>query len=42
MLFPKTKVIDLGVMVPCETIMKACIAEKADILGLSGKELIFV
>jgi 5-methyltetrahydrofolate--homocysteine methyltransferase len=30
-------VIDLGVMVPCDTILKACIAEKADIVGLSGK-----
>ena len=30
------KVIDLGVMVPCETILAACIKNKADILGLSG------
>lgn len=30
------KVIDLGVMVPCETIIQACIDHKADILGLSG------
>lgn len=30
------KVIDLGVMVPCETILRTCLAEKADILGLSG------
>ncbi len=31
------KVIDLGVMTPCEEILRACIAEKADIVGLSGK-----
>lgn len=30
------KVIDLGVMVPCEKILAACIENKADILGLSG------
>merc|ERR1719458_938505 len=30
------KVIDLGVMVPCEEIIRVCMAEKADILGLSG------
>lgn len=30
------RVIDLGVMVPCETILKTCLAEKADLLGLSG------
>ena len=31
------RVVDLGVMVPCEDILKACIAEKADIVGLSGE-----
>ena len=30
------KVIDLGVMVPCDVILKTCVEEKADILGLSG------
>lgn len=30
------KVIDLGVMVPCEKILAACIENKADVLGLSG------
>jgi 5-methyltetrahydrofolate--homocysteine methyltransferase len=30
------KVIDLGVMVPCEKILAACIENKAAILGLSG------
>lgn len=30
------EIIDLGVMVPCETIIKTAIAEKADIIGLSG------
>lgn len=30
------KVIDLGVMVPCDVILKACITHKAQILGLSG------
>ena len=30
------KVIDLGVMVPCDKILQTCLAEKADILGLSG------
>lgn len=30
------KVIDLGVMTPCEEILRAAIAEKADIVGLSG------
>ena len=30
------KVIDLGVMVPCEKILQTCIAEKADMVGLSG------
>ena len=29
------KVIDLGVMCPAEKILKACITEKADILGIS-------
>eukprot|EP01087_Luapelamoeba_hula_P001162 TRINITY_DN1090_c0_g1_i1.p1 TRINITY_DN1090_c0_g1~~TRINITY_DN1090_c0_g1_i1.p1 ORF type:complete len:1269 (+),score=260.30 TRINITY_DN1090_c0_g1_i1:101-3808(+) len=42
------KVIDLGVMVPCETIIKAAIAEKAQVIGLSGlitpslDEMVFV
>ena len=31
------KVVDLGVMTPCEEIMRAAIAEKADIIGLSGQ-----
>lgn len=30
------EIIDLGVMVPCENIIKAAIQEKADIIGLSG------
>lgn len=30
------RVIDLGVMVPCETILSTAIKEKADIVGLSG------
>jgi len=30
------KVIDLGVMVPCDVIIKTALAEKADIIGLSG------
>lgn len=30
------EIIDLGVMVPCENIIKAAIKEKADIIGLSG------
>ena len=30
------EVIDLGVMVPCETILKRATEEKADIIGLSG------
>ncbi len=30
------KIIDLGVMVSCEKIIEAAIAEKADIIGLSG------
>ncbi len=29
-------VVDLGVMVPCEKILDAAIAEKADVVGLSG------
>lgn len=42
------KVIDLGVMCPCERILQCAIAEKADIIGLSGlitpslDEMIFV
>ena len=28
--------IDLGVMVPCDVILKTCREENADILGLSG------
>ena len=28
--------IDLGVMTPCEKILQTAIAEKADIIGLSG------
>ena len=31
------KVVDLGVMTPSEEIMRAAIAEKADIIGLSGQ-----
>ncbi|KAK3092953.1 hypothetical protein FSP39_009305 [Pinctada imbricata] len=30
------KVVDLGVMTPCEKILETAIAEKADIIGLSG------
>jgi 5-methyltetrahydrofolate--homocysteine methyltransferase len=30
------QVVDLGVMVPCEKILQTAIAEKADIIGLSG------
>ncbi|KAK5966664.1 5-methyltetrahydrofolate-homocysteine methyltransferase [Trichostrongylus colubriformis] len=30
------KVVDLGVMTPCETIIKAAIEEKADFIGCSG------
>jgi len=30
------EIIDLGVMVSCETILKTAIAEKADMIGLSG------
>lgn len=30
------EIIDLGVMVPCETIIETAIAENADIIGLSG------
>jgi 5-methyltetrahydrofolate--homocysteine methyltransferase len=30
------RVIDLGVMVPCRTIVDTAIAEKVDIIGLSG------
>jgi 5-methyltetrahydrofolate--homocysteine methyltransferase len=30
------EVIDLGVMVPCETIIETALREKADIIGLSG------
>jgi 5-methyltetrahydrofolate--homocysteine methyltransferase len=30
------QVVDLGVMVPCEKILQTAIAEKADIVGLSG------
>ena len=30
------KVVDLGVMVSCEEILRACVTEKADIVGLSG------
>jgi len=30
------RVIDLGVMTPCEKILQTAIAEKADIIGLSG------
>ncbi|KAF2069637.1 hypothetical protein CYY_009042 [Polysphondylium violaceum] len=42
------KVIDLGVMCPCETILKAVVEHKADVVGLSGlitpslDEMIFV
>ena len=30
------RVIDLGVMTPCEKIIETAIQEKADIIGLSG------
>ena len=30
------RVIDLGVMTPCEKILQTAVAEKADIIGLSG------
>ena len=30
------KVVDLGVMVPCEKILEAAVEEKADMIGLSG------
>ncbi|XP_067942603.1 methionine synthase-like [Watersipora subatra] len=30
------RVVDLGVMTPCDTILKVAIEEKADIIGLSG------
>jgi 5-methyltetrahydrofolate--homocysteine methyltransferase len=30
------KVVDIGVMCPCETILEAAIREKADVIGLSG------
>lgn len=30
------EIIDLGVMVPCETILRTAIEEKVDIIGLSG------
>ena len=30
------RVVDLGVMTPCEKILDAAVAEKADIVGLSG------
>lgn len=42
------KVIDLGVMVPCDTIIKTAIKENVDVLGLSGlitpslDEMVFV
>eukprot|EP00921_Rhytidocystis_pertsovi_P013175 GHVQ01021367.1.p1 GENE.GHVQ01021367.1~~GHVQ01021367.1.p1 ORF type:complete len:1324 (-),score=219.88 GHVQ01021367.1:217-4188(-) len=42
------KVVDLGVMVPCNIILEAAIKEKADIIGLSGlitpslDEMVFV
>lgn len=42
------EVVDLGVMVPCETILKTAEEEKADIIGLSGlitpslDEMVFV
>jgi 5-methyltetrahydrofolate--homocysteine methyltransferase len=42
------RVIDLGVMVPCDTILKAAVDEKADLIGLSGlitpslDEMVFV
>jgi len=42
------KVIDLGVMTPCEKILKTAIDEKVDIIGLSGlitpslDEMVFV
>ncbi len=30
------KIVDLGVMVPCETVLQAAIDEKADMIGVSG------
>jgi 5-methyltetrahydrofolate--homocysteine methyltransferase len=42
------EVIDLGVMVPCETLLETALAEQADIIGLSGlitpslDEMVFV
>ena len=42
------KVIDLGVMTPCEKILKTAVDEKVDIIGLSGlitpslDEMVFV
>ena len=33
------QVVDLGVMTPCDEILRACIAEKADIVGLSGEPI---
>eukprot|EP01137_Pigoraptor_chileana_P011610 Opistho-2@62742 len=42
------RVIDLGVMCPCEKILEAAVAEKADVIGLSGlitpslEEMIYV
>ena len=30
------KIIDLGVMVPCDVILKTAVKEKADVVGLSG------
>lgn len=35
-LFHTCRVIDLGVMTPCEKILQTAIEEKADIIGLSG------
>lgn len=34
--FHTSRVIDLGVMTPCEKILQTAIEEKADIIGLSG------
>ena len=36
------RVIDLGVMTPCEKILQAAIDEKADVIGLSGKDTLRV
>lgn len=36
MFFYTSRVIDLGVMTPCEKILQTAIEEKADIIGLSG------